>query len=136
MGRIICIDFGMKRCGLAATDPFRIIVNPLTTVNTADLMVFLKEYLSKEKVDKLVIGLSVHTDGKETYIMQEVRDFEKKCRLLWPELAIDYQDESFSSAQAKKIIMTSGLSKKKRQDKKLLDKISAVIILQRYLKHI
>lgn len=126
----------MKRCGLAATDPLQIIVNPLTTVNTTDLMAFLKDYIAQEKVDKLVIGLSVHKDGQETYIMQEVREFENNCRLLWPELPIDYQDESFSSAHAREIIMTSGIGKKKRQDKKLLDKISAVIILQRYLKHI
>lgn len=136
MGRIVGIDYGIKRCGVAATDPFQIIVNPVSTVNTGDLIAFLTDYFSKETVDKLVIGLSLHKDGTETYVMDLVHDFVARCRQTWPELVIDFQDESFSSSQAKEIVLMSGIGKKKRQDKSLLDKISAVIILQRYLKHI
>ena len=136
MGRIVGVDYGIKRCGVAATDPFQIIVNPVTTVDTGDLMAFLTDYFSKEKVDKLVVGLSLHKDGTETYVMNHVRDFVDQCRKIWPELVIDFQDESFSSSQAKEIALLSGIGKKKRKDKSLLDKISAVIILQRYLKHI
>lgn len=136
MARIISVDYGVKRCGLAATDPLQIIVNPLTTVATTDLLNYLTAYLYNEKVEKIVFGRSVHKDGTDNYIMTAVNDFVRNIQNKWPEIEVDFQDESFTSSQALDILIQSGIPKKKRQDKSLIDKMSAVLILQRYLKHI
>jgi len=130
------IDYGMKRTGIAVTDPGQIIVSPLKTVNTATLINFLKHYLQEEEVEKIVFGYPTHKDGNPTYIVDEIR----KCRLgiekLYPEMVFDYQDENFTSVMAMDLMIQSGLTKKQRQDKTRLDRLSAVLILQRYLKHI
>lgn len=130
------MDFGIKRCGIAVTDILQIIVSPLKTVETKDFLLFLSEYLKHEQVEKIVFGLSKHKDGTDNYIMNNVRDVVEKIKKRWPELIVDYQDEFHSSTEAFQIILQSGVSQKKRRDKSLMDKISAVIILQRYLKHI
>ncbi|MBK9254774.1 MAG: Holliday junction resolvase RuvX [Saprospiraceae bacterium] len=135
MGRILCVDYGLKRCGLAATDPFQLIVNGLQTVETSELIPFLKNYCTSEKVDKIVIGLPTHKDGNFTSIKPDIDRFASVFTVLFPGIAVDYADEQFSSVQAKEAIFQSGAKKKTRQDKALVDKISAVIILQRYLKH-
>ncbi|MBK6364137.1 MAG: Holliday junction resolvase RuvX [Saprospiraceae bacterium] len=136
MPRILCIDYGLKRCGLAVTDPLQIIVTALTTVATASLFSFLEKYISEEKVEKIVFGHPVHKDGVDTYLVKDILHLEKLCKKKWPHLETDFQNESFTSTQAKQIMLESGMNRKKRQDKSMVDKISAVIILQRYLKHI
>ena len=136
MARIVCIDYGMKRCGIAATDPLQIIVSAVTTVATPELLSFFEEYLQRETVEKLVVGLPVHRDGSYTYIKQQIDAFCGAFSKKWPRIPVDFGDEQFSSVQAKQIILQSGVKKEKRKDKALVDKVSAVIILQRYLHHI
>lgn len=136
MARILSIDYGAKRCGLAVTDPLQIIVSGLETVETKVLMAFLETYLQQESVEKIVIGLPVHTDGNFTYLKSDIDAFAIACKKKFPNVVIDFADEQFSSVHAKRIIIESGIKKKKRQDKSLVDRISAVVILQRYLNHI
>ncbi len=136
MGRILCIDFGKKRCGLAATDPLQLIVNAITTVETASLMSFLENYMQKEIVDKLVVGMPVHSDGNATHLKPDIEAFCRAFSAKWTYVPVDFADEQFTSVQAKQIILQSGIKKEKRKDKSLVDKISAVLILQRYLHHI
>jgi len=136
MARIMCLDYGLKRCGLAVTDPFQIIVNALTTVDTVTLKQFLQEYFSHEKVEKLVIGKPVHRDGNPTHIMKDIDMLVQWLQNVFPALLVDFQDESFTSVEAREVIMQSGVSRKKRQDKAMVDRVSAVLILQKYLKHI
>lgn len=136
MARIIGIDYGSKRTGISVTDPDQIIVNPLKTVNTNSLLNFLSHYLKEEDVEKIVFGYPTHKDGNPTYVVDEINAFQKKLIKLFPDLQFDFQDENYTSVMAQEIILKSGLSKKQRQDKSRLDKLSAVLILQRYLKHI
>jgi len=136
MGRIMAIDYGLKKCGIAATDPENIIVTPIKTIKTSSLLSYLKIYFYQQDVDKVVFGYPTHKDGNPTYVVDLINEFIKKLIKLKPDLEIDFQDENFTSLQAKEIILQSGLTKKQRQDKSRLDKISAVLILQRYLKHI
>ncbi|HMT51960.1 MAG: Holliday junction resolvase RuvX [Saprospiraceae bacterium] len=136
MARIVCIDYGIKRCGIAATDPFQIIVSAVDTIETAKLMDFLDNYLANESVEKLVVGLPVHKDGNFTGLKTNIDDFVQKFKTKFAHIPVDFADEQFSSVHAKKIILDIGIKKEKRKDKALIDKISAVIILQRYLKHI
>jgi putative holliday junction resolvase len=136
MGRVLGIDYGGKRTGIATTDTLQIIVSALTTVETKDLISFLSTYSSKEVVEKIVVGLPIHKDGNFTYLKQNIDQFVKEFQKIKPEIAFDFIDESFTSVEAKAIILQSGVKKKKRQDKSLVDKVSAVLILQKYLKHI
>lgn len=100
------------------------------------MMSFLDIYFKEEEVEKVVLGMPSHMDGNPTYLVEHIHKFAEKLKAKYPALLQDFQNENFSSAQAKEIILNSGLTKKQRQDKSRLDKISAVIILQRYLKHI
>lgn len=136
MGRIMSIDYGMKKCGLAVTDPMQIIVSPLRTVKTTSLISFLKIYFQEEEVEKIVFGYPTHRDGNPTYVVELIEEFKKKLSKVNSLIEFDFQNENFTSLQAKEIILKSGLTKKQRQDKSRIDKISAVLILQRYLKHI
>jgi len=136
MARIIWIDYGIKRCGLAVTDPLQIIVSALDTVETGGLIGFLEQYLTNESVEKIVIGLPVHKDGNFTFLKQDIDLLATKLRSKFPDITIDFADEQFSSVYAKEIILQSGIKKHKRRDKALIDKVSAVVILQRYLNHI
>ena len=136
MGRILGIDYGLKRTGIAATDPLQIIVNGLDTVDTKDLKNYLESYISSEAVDKIVIGLPQHKDGNYTELKEPIDNLANYLINKFPSLIIDFEDESFTSVRAKEVILQSGAKKKKRKDKKLVDKISAVLILQQYLKHI
>lgn len=136
MARILSIDFGLKRCGLAATDPMQIIVSGLETVPSETLLDWLANYLSNEQVEKIVIGHPTHADGSDTYLVDNINILKQEIRKISPEMEIDMQDESFTSSMAKSLILQSGVKKKKRRDKSLVDKMSAVIILQRYLNHI
>lgn len=136
MARIMGIDYGMKRTGLSVTDPLQIIVTGLDAVLTKDLMVYLESYFSKQNVEKVVIGLPTHKDGNFTYLKGDIDKLGLLITKKYPEIEVDYHDERFTSVMAKDVIMKSGVNKKKRQDKDLVDKVSAVIILQKYLKHI
>ena len=136
MARIIGVDYGLKRTGLSATDTYQIIVSALDTVETSKLMDYLETYIRQEAVEKIVIGLPVHSDGNFTNLNGDIDGFVSLIKTKFPDIEVDFADEQFSSVHAKQIILDSGIKKKKRQDKSLIDKISAVVILQRYLKHI
>ncbi len=136
MGRIVGIDYGAKRCGIAVTDPLQIIVNSLTAIETNLLIDFLIDYFKKEKVDKLVIGHPKHADNTDTYLVSDIKDFIVKLKSKTNDIPIELVDERFTSVQASKIIQQSGIPKKKRQEKQRIDQVSAVLILQRYLGHI
>lgn len=134
-GRIMSLDYGSKRTGIAVTDPLRLIATGLDTVDTHKLLPYLEAYFSKEKVSLLIIGLPLHADGTATKLEDDIRGFIRKIQKSYPDLPIDRIDESFSSAKAKQVILQSGASRKKRQDKSLLDKVSASLILQEYMDY-
>jgi putative holliday junction resolvase len=136
MARIMGIDFGQKRTGISVTDSLQLIVNGLDTVETKYLMPFLSDYFKKEAVEKIVFGLPVHKDGNFTYLKKDIDSIVNMLTQSYPLMAIDYIDESYTSIESKAIILQSGIKKKKRQDKALVDKISAILILQKYLGHI
>jgi len=134
--RVLGVDYGTKKTGLAVTDPLQIIASGLDTVLTKDLPDYLKSYTDKEPVCKIVIGYPRHPDGKPAQLANTITAFGEGLRKDYPHVEIVYQDESYTSIQAREIILLSGARKKKRRDKKLVDKISAVLILQAYLQHI
>lgn len=136
MARILGIDYGEKRTGLSATDPLQIIVNGLETVETKDLENFLSRYLIVEEVEKIVIGLPRHKDGNFTHLKPKIDALALYINTHFPSIVIDYEDESFTSSQSRDIIFQLGVKKSKRKDKSLVDKVSAVLILQKYLGHI
>ena len=133
MGRILAIDFGIKRVGLAVTDPLQIIASPLTTVSTAEAEKFITDYISSESVEKIVIGLPVSLQNEATDATQPVLDFIKKLEKKVGTIPIITVDERFTSKIATDAILMSGAKKKQRSDKKLIDKVSASLILQTYL---
>lgn len=136
MGRILGLDYGVKKCGLSATDSLQIIVTAIDTIATVDLLGYLSKYYENEEVDKIVIGKPSHRDGTSTYLQEHIDTFVTKLNQKFPHLEVDFQDERMTSIEAKAIILQSGISKSKRRDKTLVDKISAVLILQKYLGHI
>jgi len=136
MSRILGLDYGTKRTGVSTTDPLQIIVNPLEVVATPELFDFLSKYMNSEDVEKIVIGQPKQADGSPTYIEKPIQELIKKLNEKFPALIIDRQDESFTSLEAKGLMVTMGMKKKKRQDKSMIDRISSVLILQRYLNHI
>ena len=134
MGRIIAIDYGRKRTGLAVTDKMQIIANRLCSVPSGEAANFLKDYVSKEGVDAFVVGLPRQMNNEPSENMRHVEAFVNRLRKVVPEIPIEYYDERFTSVLAHKAMIDGGLKKKKRQDKALVDEISAVIILQGYLE--
>ena len=133
MGRILAIDYGKKRTGLAVTDPLRITANPLLTIETKDLINWLKTYFEKEKVDVVVIGHPTQMNGQESESMNYIRPFIANYRKLFPTIPIQMYDERFTSVIAHQAMIAGGMKKKDRQDKAIVDKIAACIILERYL---
>lgn len=134
MGRLLAIDYGTKRTGLAVTDSLRIIANGLTTVPTHTLLDFLKKYLEKEEVDKIIVGLPKQMNNEYSESMKHIRPFVKKLQAIYPNIPIELYDERFTSTLAQKTIIEAGLKKKDRQNKALVDEVSAVIILQSYME--
>ncbi|MDA9906953.1 Holliday junction resolvase RuvX [Flavobacteriaceae bacterium] len=134
MARLLAIDFGTKRTGIAITDEMQIIASGLTTVSTKDLISFLKDYFAKEDVELIVIGEPKQKDGTHSDVEVCIKNFILKLLKAFPTLRIERMDERFTSKIALKTMIESGLSKKKRQNKSLVDEISATIILQDYLK--
>ena len=134
MPRIIAIDYGGKRCGIAVTDPLKIIATGLTTVPTTELMDFVIQYIKKEDVDCLVVGLPFRADGSLSLIAKQIKTFLDKIHGQLPNLRLEGVDESFTSQQAVQSLVQSGVPKKKRRQKELVDKVSATLILQRFLE--
>lgn len=136
MSRILCIDYGLKRCGLAATDTLQIAVHPIDYIATEKLWAWFQDYMAAEPVEKLVMGDGRHHDGAESQVTHAVMAFAKKVHKNHPNLDVVLVDEAYTSAQAKEVILRSGAKKKTRREKGIVDKISAVLILQRHLGHI
>jgi putative Holliday junction resolvase len=134
MGRILAIDFGLKRTGIAVTDPLKIIASALTTVPTADVFDFLSQYCAREEVDAFVVGLPLHHDGNPAQIAAQVDSFAEKLGKKFAGKQIFRQDERNTSSDAKRIILQSGIKKQKRRDKTLVDKIAAALILEQYME--
>jgi len=134
MGRILAIDYGMKRTGLAVTDPLRIIATALDTVNTDDLIEYLKKYFQKEEVEKAIIGLPKRLNNTDSETAPAVRRFMEIFKAAFPEKPIQAVDERFTSSMAQQAMIAGGMKKKDRQVKGNVDKISAVLILQSYMQ--
>lgn len=134
MGRILSIDYGAKRTGLAVTDTLKISANPLDTVETTSLPDFLTAYLSVENVEEVVIGAPRKNDNTPSENMARVERFVKKFRTLFPDIPITLYDERYTSVLAHRAMIDGGLKKKARRDKALVDKVSAVILLQNYME--
>ena len=135
MGRILALDYGRKRTGVAVTDPLQMIANGLTTVPTHQVMTFLQDYTKQEKVDKIIIGLPKQMDNTLSESMQYIKPFVKNLQKEMPDMPVEYVDERFTSVLAQRTILAAGLKKKDRQNKALVDEVSATIILQTYLEN-
>jgi putative Holliday junction resolvase len=133
MGRLIAIDHGEKRCGIAETDDLKMIASPLTTVNTSEIWTFLQQYLTKYKVDGVVVGEAFYLNGQPSSTTLNQAKFVQDLQKKHPNLPVHRVNEMFTSSMASKAILESGASKKKRADKGLIDAVSAAIILQQFL---
>ncbi len=136
MARILSIDYGKKRTGLAVTDPLQIIAGGLVTVSTSELFDFLNGYVSKEPVERIVIGEPKQSDGSPSENMARVTQFVNRWKKARPDIPIEFYDERFTSVLAHRAMIDGGLGKKRRQDKALVDEVSATIILQSYLESV
>lgn len=134
MGRILAIDYGRKRCGLAATDPLQLIAGALETVPTHTLMEWIGAYLAAEPVDAVVVGLPRQLNGEYSESYRYVKPFVDRLHREFPELTVEWVDERFTSQLAQRAMIDGGVPKLKRRDKGLVDRISATIILQSYLE--
>ena len=134
MSKILAIDYGSKRVGVAITDSLKIIATGLSTVSTINIYSFLEEIIQKEKISHIVIGLPKNLDNSNTDSTYEISVFINKLKQLYSNIVVDSIDERFTSSMAKKTILSSGVSKKRRRDKALVDQVSATIILQSYLQ--
>ena len=133
MGRILAVDYGKKRTGLAVTDELQIIAGGLTSVDTVGLIDYILAYIKKENVERIVVGLPKKMNNEYSENMVRIEPFVNRMRKLLPDMPIEYYDERFTSQLAQQAILEAGLKKKARQNKALVDEISATIILQSYL---
>ncbi|ATA73175.1 Holliday junction resolvase RuvX [Capnocytophaga sp. H4358] len=133
MYRILAIDYGVKRCGIAVTDPMQIIASGLTTVATNELLQFLKKYVNEENVREIIVGKPKRMNNEDSDIEALILNFIKNLTTEFPELTVLREDERFTSKMAFQTMIDSGMKKKQRQNKELIDEISATIILQSYL---
>ena len=136
MGRIIAIDYGTKRVGLAVTDPLQIIATNLTTVHSKDVLTFLEDYLKNEIVETFVIGYAKDLMNRDTDATKHIDVFIKQLKAKFPTIKTEIIDERFTSKIAMQTLVDSGVKKQKRQNKELLDSISATLILQNYMSKI
>ena len=134
MGRIMAIDYGLKRVGLAVTDPSQIIATPLDTVPALDVLKYLETYLQREPVDLFVVGMPVHLDSSPTDATPHVKGFVKRLKQKFPEKEIVLADERFTSRIAKQAMLAGGMKKMDRRDKGTVDRLSATILLQSYME--
>jgi putative Holliday junction resolvase len=135
LGRILSIDYGGKRTGLAVTDPLKIIATGLGTVDTPKLMTFLKDYFAKEPVELVIIGMPTNWDDTDTHATPLVKKFIEEFKKAHPTLPVKEVDERYTSKLATQAMLQMGLKKKQRQNKKLVDEIAATIMLQEHLQH-
>ena len=133
MARILSIDYGKKRTGIAVTDPLKIIATGLTTVETPKLLTFLKDYFFKEQVEEVIIGMPENWDDTDTHATPLVKKFIEQFKKNFPAIPIKEVDERFTSKLATQAMLEMGLKKKQRQNKALVDEIAATIMLQEYL---
>ena len=136
MGRILAIDFGTRRTGLAVTDPLQITAGPLATIPTHTLLDWLADYFARETVDTVVIGQPKQNSGEDSASMQQIRPFMSAFAKRFPTMPLVPYDERFTSVLAHKAMLDGGLRKKARQDKATVDRIAACIILQGYLESV
>ncbi|MDD4922057.1 MAG: Holliday junction resolvase RuvX [Bacteroidales bacterium] len=134
MGRILAIDFGRKRSGLAVTDSLKLIAGGLCTVSTHELLTYLEDYTRKEMVERFVVGLPKQMNNQPSESMKYIEPFVRQLQKKLPDIPVEYVDERFTSVLAHQAMLEGGLKKKDRQNKALVDEISAVIILQSYLE--
>lgn len=134
MGRILAIDFGTKRVGLAVTDPLKIVASPLDTVHSKDLVKYLKDYDDSEGIEEIVLGLPTKLDGSDTTITEQVRQLHKHLKKQFPEKPVNLHDERFTSKMALDAMIAGGMKKKDRREKGNIDKVSAAVILRSYLE--
>lgn len=130
----MAIDYGKKRTGIAVTDELQMIANSLTTINSPEIFTFLKKYFSTENVEEIIIGKAIQMSGEDSESMIYINPFHKRMLKEFPSIRIVMFDERFTSKMASAAIFLSGLKKKDRQDKALIDKVSATILLQSYLE--
>jgi putative Holliday junction resolvase len=133
MGRIMAIDYGRKRVGIAVTDELQLIANGLTTVASHEIFSFLKLYIQKEKVDEIVVGEPRQMNNQPSESLKFIAPFINRLKKEFPEITVEREDERFTSKMAFQTMIDAGLKKKDRQNKELVDTISAAIILQSYL---
>lgn len=134
MGRLLAIDYGAKRTGIAVTDPLKIVPGGLCTVLSKDLMKFLTDYTKKESVERFIVGYPKQTNGRDSENLQRVRSFVGQLQKALPDIPVTFYDERFTSVMAHRTMLDAGLNKKARQNKALVDEISATIILQSYME--
>ena len=134
MARILSIDYGKKRTGLAVSDPLQLIAGGLATVSTSTLFEYLTQYVAKEPVERIVIGEPKQPNGQPSENLERVKQFVNRWRKAMPQIPIEFYDERFTSVLAHQAMLEGGLHKKARQDKALVDEISATIILQDYMR--
>lgn len=135
MGRLLAIDYGSKRVGIAVTDPLQLIASPLDTVHSKDIITFLKSYIEKEQVDSFIVGMPKNLNNEDTNATGLVKQFVKLLQKNFPEKLVHLVDERFTSKMALQTMIAGGTKKKDRAKKENLDKISATIILQSYLAY-
>ena len=134
MGRLLAIDYGKKRTGIAVSDSLQLIANGLTTVATVQLFDFLADYLQRAEVERIVVGFPRQNNGEDSENMRRITPFVNRLRRLYPNLPVDMYDERFTSVLAHRVMIDSGIGRKARQNKELVDKISATIILEDYME--
>ncbi|MFW5753462.1 MAG: Holliday junction resolvase RuvX [Marinilabiliaceae bacterium] len=134
MARILAFDYGKKKTGVAVTDPLKITANGLDTVPTGEIYGFIENYLKNEEVEAFVVGYATRDSGQDSESMKQIRPFVRSLENKYPHIPVFWVDESYTSKMAFQTMIDAGLSKKRRKDKQLVDKISATIILQTYLE--
>lgn len=134
MGRILAIDYGQKRVGIAVTDPLQMIATRLTTVPSNEIWTFLEEYFRKEKVEKVIVGYPMQMNNQPSDAVRYINPFLKKFQKQYPEMSLEQVDERFTSKMAFQTMIDAGLKKKDRQNKETIDAVSATIILQEFLE--
>lgn len=134
MARIMCIDYGGKRTGIAVTDPLQIIATGLTTIATKDFIPFLKTYFQQEQVEKIIIGMPTNWDDSDTHATPLVKKAIEQLKKNFPSIPVETVDERYTSKMAKNAMLEMGLKKSQRRDKKLVDEIAATIMLQEYMQ--
>ncbi len=134
MSRVLAIDYGVRRTGIAVTDPLQIIANGLTTVDTRQLLAFIQDYVKREAVERFVIGRPMQTNGRESENLKNVEKFVEQLQKALPNIPVTWWDERYTSLLAHQTMLESGIGKMARRNKALVDEISACIILQGWME--